>query len=297
MTTSDGGATWNDSPVSSKFSFAWSGHIAVDPADADVAYASLSYYHELYRTLDGGRSWELLDCCAINEPASSSIMGIEVVGGEVHVATVIQGVFSSADRGETWTNRSVGMVPLPRIGYGQWFHEIYELAADPWSGGLAAVTWEYLPEPWAWRSQVYRSTPHALAWKRTEPFREPCGSACWWPFYDLRVAGPEILYIGENGYEGCDTHAEESEVFRSLDGGSTWESAAGLGGSLAEFLPGDTAGEVLAATCEGGIFVSQGQGWSPFAEGPPSDQRLAFDRGPDGRIWAATLDGLFVLDA
>ena len=298
MTSTDGGETWVGAVLPLPFCCGQVGHLAIDPSDADMAYASLLDFHQLFRTLDGGRSWEPIECCSIVWDHGRKIMGIEAVAGEVYVATARQGVFSSPDRGETWTSRSAGMMPRPAGKYGQWFPEIWTMAADPWSGGLALMTWDhdYVPPSLAW-PQVYRSLPRALAWQRTERFDQLCESDCL-AFFMLTVAGPETLYVAKGGsYYGCDPYLG-SEVFRTTDGGRTWASATdGLDGPLAALLAGSVPGEVLAATCEGGIFVSQGQGWSQFAEGPPSDRRWAFDRGPDGRIWAATLDGLFVLDA
>src|SRR5512140_407899 len=71
--------------------------LAVDPADAEVAYAGLRE-GGVRRTVDGGRSWK---DCELPEPGVFSL-AVSAADGVVYAGTEPSRLFASEDRGESW---------------------------------------------------------------------------------------------------------------------------------------------------------------------------------------------------
>ena len=63
--------------------------IAIDPRDPSTIYAGSYYLGGVYRTVDGGASWERVDAGLMNK----DVYSIVVAGGEVHAGTYGSGVF------------------------------------------------------------------------------------------------------------------------------------------------------------------------------------------------------------
>ena len=128
--TTDLGATWDrlDNP---ELPQRWVTRVAVDPADADVAYVTFSGFRNgeddahVYRTADGGATWEPIGAGLPNAPVNDVIL----VGEEIVVATDV-GVYLTRDLGETWLRVGSGL-PLAPV------HDIRYQAA---TGSVSAAT-------------------------------------------------------------------------------------------------------------------------------------------------------------
>jgi photosystem II stability/assembly factor-like uncharacterized protein len=130
--TTDLGASWtqlqdpddpetpeneNDLPGS------WVTRVAVDPEDADVAYATFSGFRggdstpHVVKTTDGGATWTNISG---NLPAAPVNDVIVLPGGKLAVGTDV-GVFLTSDGGETWltVGESLPAVPVLDIRYHQ----------------------------------------------------------------------------------------------------------------------------------------------------------------------------------
>ncbi len=103
--------------------------IAVDPGNADVAYATFSGFGggpHLFKTTNGGGSWA---------PASNGLPAIPANTISVETSSILwagtdDGVYRSADGGAGWTRHGNG---LPRV-------PVYEIAIDAGRGRLFAGT-------------------------------------------------------------------------------------------------------------------------------------------------------------
>ena len=91
----DSGATWSGSPAQGPF-FTRFNRIKVIPGTPDTVFA---YGEEGYRSADGGQTWQ-----PVSIPGSPSLDDL-TVGGGGGIFTVTQpgGVWSSHDKGDTWT--------------------------------------------------------------------------------------------------------------------------------------------------------------------------------------------------
>jgi hypothetical protein len=93
----------------------WVTRIAVDPADANVVYATFSEFRKgsnaarVVKTTDGGATWTSISG---NLPAAPVIDIVVVPGGKLVVGTDV-GVFLSSDGGETWLTVGDNMPAVP----------------------------------------------------------------------------------------------------------------------------------------------------------------------------------------
>src|SRR6266540_4128017 len=111
-TTTDLGSNWTrvGSPGLPTF---WVSRVAIDPSDAQTAYATFSGYRGgkdgayVFRTLDGGATWTDVTGNLPQAPVND----IVVAGGSLYVADDL-GVYRSSDGGTTWLRVGQG---LPRV--------------------------------------------------------------------------------------------------------------------------------------------------------------------------------------
>ena len=93
----------------------WVTRIAVDPADANVVYATFSEFRKgsnaarVVRSTDGGATWASISG---NLPAAPVIDIVLLPGGKLAVGTDV-GVFLSSDGGETWLTVGDNMPAVP----------------------------------------------------------------------------------------------------------------------------------------------------------------------------------------
>jgi hypothetical protein len=111
--TLDVGAHWTR-VTDSDLPGSWVTRVAVDPANANVAYATFSGFRSggtlpyVVKTTDGGTSWTSV---AGNLP-QAPVNDIVVLGTTLYVGTDV-GVFRSANGGATWLAAGVGLPNVP----------------------------------------------------------------------------------------------------------------------------------------------------------------------------------------
>ncbi|HEV2324408.1 MAG TPA: hypothetical protein VGS10_10715, partial [Terracidiphilus sp.] len=126
LVSSDGGSTWTLETASGAFDGVDIGQIAVDPTNANVAYAAVGGYGEntnyftsagIWKTTDGGTTWTNMTTGAepyaqyfawtsvVVDPNTPSI--IYAAAGDVQYSTyggyTVNGVYRSTNSGTTWT--------------------------------------------------------------------------------------------------------------------------------------------------------------------------------------------------
>ncbi len=275
----DGGVTWAQVlKVQSGITA-----LAVSRSDPETVYASAALATGVappivWKTSDGGATWAPLP---YPQPAADPFQGMEVVDlaadpADAQVvylasqegatgATGGQGIYRSADGGQTWTKAA--LPPLDYTG----------LAVSP---GQAGTVWAIA------ESAAYKSTDHGLSWNQML-----AGS----PGIFLRAAAvapsdADVVWVAADNF-----------VYRSADGGATWRRLPGLVPSpFAAFEPVSHPLAVdpadpytLYAAWEGGVSRrSLGTGWEDIDAGLLNREALciAFDPADPAHL-VAGIDG------
>jgi photosystem II stability/assembly factor-like uncharacterized protein len=222
----NGGLSWNpifdDQPVASI------GAIAINQQNPDVVWVatgegnmrnSLSVGNGVYRTLDGGRTWQHLGLDKTEHifrialhPTDPNVAWVSALGQEWG-ENPERGVYKTTDGGKSWR----------RVLYVDAKTGASDLIIDPRNPNkLYASMWQFRRWPWFFKSGgpgsgLYVSYDGGESWKR-------CTSDDGLPKGDLGRIGlaisrssPDIVYAL--------VEAEKSALIRSTDGGKSWQTA------------------------------------------------------------------------
>jgi photosystem II stability/assembly factor-like uncharacterized protein len=306
--SSDGGHTWERTTQARQgASQSWgppgvrSGFpidFQVDPRDAERLFAN-NYNGGNFLSEDGGRTWTV---------ASLGYTGAQVRGVVVdrnHSATVYtsarSGIFRSSDNGETWEALNYAPAILPG-----W----YAVALDPRDTRKILISDEHT-------GTMLRSTDGGQSW--TVVFQcpgvnanDPNGSG---GFSAIAVAPsvPDVVYAGacSNRVLIAETRAYAGDgfgVFRSTDGGATWESTndthTAAQNVIALAVDPLDARVAYAGTVDSGIFrtIDGGATWQPARNGlrvldirviaiDPKSPQVLYAGAENGGIWRSADGG------
>ena len=312
----DAGDSW--SPLNGALTFSTIHAFARDPADPDVAFAGV-WGGGTWKTEDGGASWTML----LEAPASAAVLAVDPRDPQVVYATDRTGptLWQSADGGLHWWRRfnagpeysrlqalavdphqsgTVYVSAFKRGGYGAdgslfrvtraGYQDVtnglprvaISLAISPDQPGLLlASTHVY---------GLYRSVNRGQSWQRVTGGLPDVGfnAMAWDPddgaLYGGACSGSFPAYMRPPGLPDGD---DEPGIYRSTDGGVTWEKqAAGVVGKGFDFA----AGAIYAATGSG-LYVSTdgGDTWIKQPGGPPLSYSVV--AAGDGQLYVGTLGG------
>jgi photosystem II stability/assembly factor-like uncharacterized protein len=225
--TTDGGQTWR--PVTDgKITSASVGAVAVCAADPDVVYigtgetelrGNVQQGDGVYKSTDGGMTWEHL---GLEETQNVSRIRVHPtdcdvawVGafGKHSTANPERGVFKTTDGGESWDKT---LFKSAEAG-------VVDLDLDPNDPDvLYAAIWEAWRKSWGMSSGGDESG----LWKSTnggESWREITGNLGLEPEGPIGKIGVAVSGANSQRVWALVEHAEEGGVYRSDDGGDTWE--------------------------------------------------------------------------
>ena len=240
--------------------------LTIDPLDPDRIFAATS--QGLYRSVDGGRSWEFVFAPpALLGEAPVCCLAFAAGQPSVGYASGDGAVYKTINSGNKWTIRTNGFPAPPAALPG-----VSALAIDPGDPDVV-----YLASV-----GVYKTIDGGELWQRSSAGL-PGGRV-----FAVAVDGAdsELLYAGMG-----------SGLYRSVDAAETWQPTAFSGRAVLDVRQNPSDLAVWLIGTDAGIFRSgdAGESWESL-ESPFSDAvvyRIAFAPSDSATIYAATSLGVF----
>ena len=256
--STDGGSNWQ--PFSMDLSRIDIKSLLFDESSAAL-YTGTS--NGILRSIDGSSSW-----LGTNTDLSSNAVNVLLLDTQHNTlyAGTSNGIFRSTDSGNSWQDSSVGLL------------RISVQALNTQDNTLYAGT----------RNGIFYSTNGGNNWRSSSaglPEFSSIQSLLLDKRNNILYAGIRDIRISENVWQGRMYSGNEQGVFRSLDGGNSWQSAkVGLRGLAIRTLLLDENNNTLYAVTDPGLLRLI------------SDSRMAFEnvfRSKDnGDTWQALPSGL-----
>lgn len=299
-----------------------------DPFDPETLYAD-SWTGTVYRSRNGGRDWTKLEIPGLDSGLTRRVAAHPNREGELMVASPWAGVYRSLDRGDTWTHVS-GTSSLPGVAVGLEYagpeseegYVIIKSKGDGANGvhrfgsGDRITITEDLPNPdfiqqsnqvTADGNFLYFVAAHDSKWDETSQhlYRYDRGSD---NLEQLDTPEPPVSVTAHPWEPSTIFLGGMSWVYRSPDGGQTWDKLAD--GFVEHYLATvgvnpDQPGTVVPGTiCQGGLFTSHDRGmtydWErsglrPFHdEHPFAEHYVMRIAAAQSTIYATTSAGLLI---
>ncbi|MFN0167918.1 MAG: VPS10 domain-containing protein [Bryobacteraceae bacterium] len=249
------------------------------PGNPDIVYAGYGG-SGLWKTSNGGHSWtpifEKQSVYSIGdlalEPGNPDVIWVGT--GESNTRNSVSfgdGVYKSTDGGKTW--KHMGLRETERIS------RVLVHPTDPNTVYIGALGHSFGPND---NRGVYMTTDGGKTWQRTLHIDNQHGVADM----DIDAANPNTLFAAMWKFERKPwTHTSGSEqggIFRSIDGGRTWEKLSKglpklMGRIGVKSAPSNPKVVYVIAECKQGTLFRSGDGGDSFKK--VSDKREIVSRG------------------
>ncbi|MGB8650171.1 MAG: hypothetical protein WCD35_05865 [Mycobacteriales bacterium] len=254
--------------------------LAIDPGNADHLYAAVirgrsgarrvpsptTTSYGVYESTDGGRTWALRRGTTDQDHGATDVRVDPLDANTVYASFLGEGIFKSTDHGLTWAPAMTG---LPAVDWAAGGTRAALAVSHPSAAaparlyaGFDYTTTDGKPHS----SRVFVSKDGAAHWSAL-PYGTPgsvdsvlgyCGTQCTYDnVVETDPTNPDVVFVGGMYNYGL----ASGGVYRSLDGGATWQS---LGYDLhpdfhaLALQPGSTGHVVLGN--DGGVWDSPDQG-------------------------------------
>jgi photosystem II stability/assembly factor-like uncharacterized protein len=174
--------------------------IAIDPDDAHDVWVGVEE-GGLFRTRDGGDSWERIDSAGPGRVRNSDVHSIAILTGppKTIVVMVVNALYSSIDGGKTWTEKNV------RENWGIYYSRVL-LSKPGTSTELLMGIGDGTPGT---TSLLLRSADRGQSWVPAPFPIQP--NSCLWAL-GAHAADPNLILAG----------TKYGDLYRSVDGGFSW---------------------------------------------------------------------------
>ncbi|MFM8395300.1 MAG: WD40/YVTN/BNR-like repeat-containing protein, partial [Acidobacteriota bacterium] len=273
--TRDSGTHWEKISPAGRSEMRGFHSVAIDPRSAEIIYAGTS--HLPWKTLDGGKNWQLAGSALTGMLDDSDIFSIQIEENTPNtiLLSACSGIYRSFDASATWTKFKGIPTESRRTQI------IYRHPTRP--ALIFAGTTEGL-----WRSDLYGM---AESWRRVTSEHLLINSVAVHP------SRPDRVFIG----------TEDGGVLISEDGGETWESSnegfinRQVGAVLADLGErGRIYAGILFDGESSGLFISVDGGltWKQSVSGLGSRDVYSLYQSPyqTGTIYAGTNQGIYRSD-
>jgi len=258
--------------------------LAVSPAfESDHTVYAGSEGGRLYRSCDGGRTWDLQQGAVGDGPVTSLWLARDFAESGRMVCGVASSICVSSDRGQSWrlaarlpglvlalTGDERSVIAGLRDG-GVWESRDGGLTWAPASGDLAARNFTWLR---ALRGRLYAVGPMEGVWASDDDGRSWARLSeveSHLPLTAISMARDDALLVA--------SHA--GDILRSTDRGETWRIVGQARGVQTLLLPPETA-DGWAGTAQGELLVSHDHGatWQKGTSSCPEQSILAIAASP-----------------
>ncbi len=309
FTSTDGGLNWSPSATNQTRIKVWK--LVIDPTDSTHLWAATD--GGLFTSIDGGATFAMV---AGGLPAVR-VLSLVLRGSRLYAGTAAAGVFVSENGGVDWAPantglgthviRSIAVSPLDDVDAfagtdagvshtvdagAHWTPRnsgivrtwVTTLTADPRvTGAFDAGT----------TSGLFRTTDRGATWTRLDAFPEGYPTAT-----TIDPTDSLVLYAATSK-RLPDDHSE-SRIFRSIDGGATWQETGFPATTTAivdSLIVDPTAPATVYAAGRGMNVIKSidsGTTWDPASTGLTDDLilSLVLDQSHPGTLYAGTVDHL-----
>ena len=260
----DGGKSWENLFFPAQFAGVLHA-LEIDPRFPGVWYAGIESQNSaiagVYKTNDGGRTWE-----ALPGIRGRAVWSLATWPGQPDLvgAGTDEGVFISPDAGATWKRIS------PQSNRD--LRPVVSLAFHPTAGGT-----------------IYAGTTHL-------PWRTQDGGARWESIHSGMIDDSDVFSIAVDARSPATVFASAcSGVYRSRNGGSSWTRLGTPGGAFRTYLvtPDPRHPGLVFAGTSGGLLRSADGGGVWRIVSPHQVKSIAFDQIDRNKIhFASTTGGL-----
>jgi len=200
----------------------------------------------LLKSTDGGKSWTTLN--TLPGGAFVNSLAIDPMNSSTVYATVNSRLLKSSDGGQSWETLNSDLPPNTNISFVVIDH------ADPSAVYVAIMSFS----PMGLSAGLLKSTDGGTSWRNLS-LTIPAGTVV--NAVVLNPASPSGIYVGASGIPvgppGLPAGGASGGVFKSTDGGETWNSAsAGIGGFDVRGLAINSLTGVVYAGGFGGVAAS-----------------------------------------
>jgi len=274
LKSTNGGTTWTQlgaanfaGPFSSGTGGARIGAIAVQPGNSSIVLAAVDFFDGndpnggVWRSTDGGTTWGrptgATGAAGTDIVFESSGTNAWAALGDIFGATN-NGIWRSTDSGATWTKQTAAVLPSTNIGR-------IQLGYAPGTIGTSAVVYAAIADSSVSSTTLlgtFKTITGGASWTSFTinaggVVGNFCSQQCWYDMI-LRVdpANSKHVFVGGSAFNGNQTN-----LFRSLDGGGTWTDVTAVGDGTfihpdQHAMAFDSAGTVLYDGNDGGVWKS-----------------------------------------